>query len=538
MFARGISILISSSLDAGNIPAPRPSDSLAEKCAQDALRAIQTDARFMPLSQRMQDPDGYAAIQQKRRAQLETFLWIEPNPAALDKMLDLIVQICEEAAWARDAGFDDPARPAIDLQAAETGALFAWLMRRHGARLNEYNPRIHSLMTGEVRRRLLSPILAHDDYPFMGGNGRCPALILCDLLLCCVLMERNPSRRQQPVKLILRLLDTLCASPSDPRAALEDRIADACAIADLARLLKRLTRGELDLTRAMPPEGWLDDAIIPWISGPYFVNPAGESLRPDISGMDLFRLGYLTQDHALCALGAQLRRLNDLPGFSLSGRILNMEYMRAAQDETSAPPRLRRASAENGSLMLSRVGGLFAAISAAGKRANTGDITLFADSAPILADCGGVVHSLPLIDGCMPVTRPRNLPGADADFGPERDLMSVDMTSLYPEKCMLSAYQRTLMASRKDGTVRLVDAFEFIRPVQEIVFRFVAVQKPVSLRSAVRIGLVDLSWDGDMVPEIVELPECRDFPGGSWLISFALRDAPGRLICGFTFERN
>ena len=538
MFARGISVLISSSLDAGNLPAPRPSDALAEKCAQDALRAIQSDEQFMPLSRRLQDADGYARIQKKRRSQLEAFLWIEPNPAALEKMLDLIVAICEESSWAADAGFDDPARPAIDVQAAETGALFAWLMRRHGARLSEYSPRIHSLMTGEVRRRLLSPILAHGDYPFMAGGGRCPALILCDLLLCCTLIERNPSRRQQPVKLILRLLDTLCAGPSDPRAPIEERIADACAVADIVRLMKRLTRGEFDLTRTMPPEGWLDDVIIPWVCGNVFVNPAGESLRPDICGMDLFRLGYLTQDKALCALGAQLNRLNDLSGFSLSGRILNMEYLRAAQDETGTPPRLRRASSENGSLMLSRSGALFAAISGTGRRANIGDITLFADSTPILADCGGVVHSLPLIEGCMPVTRPRNLPPTDANFGPERDLMSVDMTSLYPEKSMLSAYQRTLMASRADGTVRLVDAFEFIRPVQELVFRFVAVQKPLSLRSSVRIGPVDLSWDSDMAPEISELPECPDFPAGSWLIRFTLRDVPRRFICGFTFERN
>ena len=538
MFARGISVLISSSLDAGNLPAPRPSDLVAERCAQDALRSLQTDLQFMPLSLRLQDPDGYNRIQKKRRAQLETFLWIEPNAAALDRMADLITAICEEIAWGEDAGMEDPARPAIDLQAAETGVLFAWLLRRHGARLSESNPHIHALMLGEVRRRLIAPLLAHEDYPFMRGGGRCPALILSDLLLCCALMETVPSRRQQPVKLILRLLDTLCAAPGNPRAPIEERIADACAIADLARLMKRLTRGELDLTRTMPPESWLDDAIIPWVCGPYFVNPSGEGIKPAISGMDIFRLGYLTQDRALCALGAQLSRLSDRPPFSLSGRVLGMEYMRAAQDETGAPPRLRRAAADNGSVMLSRTEGLFAAISGTGRRANIGDITLFADSAPILADAGGVVHSLPLIEGCMPLTRVRTLPPTDADFGPERDLMSVDMTSLYPEKCMRAAYQRTLMTSRSDGTVRLVDAFEFIRPVQELTFRFMSVQKPLALRSCVRLGPVDLSWDGDMVPEITELPECADFPGGNWLVSFTAQDVPQRFICGFTFERN
>ena len=538
MFARGISILVSSCLDAGNIPAPRPGDSVAEKCAQDALRAIQTDDAFMPLSQRLQNPDAYARIQQKRRALLESFLWIEPNAAAMEKMLDLIVEICEESAWSASSGFDDPSRPAIDLQAAETGVLFAWLIRRHGVRLSESSPRIQSLMVGEVRRRLLAPILAHDDYPFMNGGGHCPALILSDLLLSCVLMEQNPHRRQQPIKLLLRLLDGLCIARSDPRASLEARVADACAIADLARLMKRLTRGEFDLTRSMPPEGWLDDIIIAWVHGDFFVNPAGESPRPKISGMDLFRLGYLAQDRALCALGAQLHRLRARSGFSLSGRILNMEYMRAAQDECAAPPRLKRASAENGSLMLSRVNTLFAALSGTGKRANVGDITLFSDSAPILVDAGGVIHNLPLIDGCAPITRPKNPPSTDTDFGPERDLMSVDLTSTYPEKCLLGAYQRTLMTLRSDGTVRLVDAFEFIRPAKTLTFRFVTAQKPLFLRELVRLGPVDLSWDGDMSAEIEELPEAEAFPGGCWLISFTLREVPRRFICGFTFEQN
>ena len=212
--------------------------------------------------------------------------------------------------------------------------------------------------------------------------------------------------------------------------------------------------------------------------------------------------------------------------------------MRSAQDETAAPPRLRRASAENGSLMVSRSGSLFAAISGTGKRANCGDITLFADSAPILVDAGGVVHSLPLIEGCMPATRPRSLPPTDADFGADRDLMSVDMTGMYPEKGMLSAYQRTLMASRKDGTVRLVDAFDFMRPAKELVFRFVTAQKPLVLRDHVRLGPVNLSWDGDMIPDVTELPEYELFPGGNWLVSFTVQNVPRRFICGFTFERN
>lgn len=533
MFARGISILISSALDTGNIPAPRPADALADSCARDAMASLQGDVECMSLSARLENPAAYQKLQEKRRSMLESFLWIEPNAAILERMLDLICAICEENSWsASGAAFDDPAHPEIDLQAAYTGALFAWILRRHGPRLSESCPRILSAMLGEVRRRLLSPILIHDDYPFLSGRGRCPAMLLGDLLTCCVLMEKNPARRQQPVKLILRVLDEICARKSNPRAPLADRVADACAIADLCRLMKRLTRGEFDLTHSMPPEGWLDDILIPWIQDEIFFDPAGEGLKPEISGMDLFRLGYLTRDKALCALGAQLHQFNSRPAFGLNGRILSMEYMRAAQDELSPPPRLKRAAAENGSLMLSRIDSMFAAISGSGNRANAGDIILFAGKTPILTDVGGAVHSLPLIGGCMPDLKPRRLPPTDADFGPERDLMSVDLTEIYPEKCMLAAYQRTLMTLRSDSTVRLVDAFEFARIPREITFRFVTALRPLPLRDKVLLGSVTLSWDGEMVPEVSEIEP------GAWLLSFSMAEPPRRFICGFTFENN
>jgi len=126
----------------------------------------------------------------------------------------------------------------------------------------------------------------------------------------------------------------------------------------------------------------------------------------------------------------------------------------------------------------------------------------------------------------------------ERDFGTERDVMSADLTPAYPRECGLAAYQRTLMTMRADQTVRLVDAFEFIHPVEEICFRFVTAQKPLSLRSYVRLGPVSMSWDGDMVPEIFEINDEAAFPGQCWLLQFTMKLPPQRFICGFSFERN
>lgn len=533
MFARGISILTGSAMDPGNIPVPRPSDALADRCNQAALRAMQAEAEYLPHSARAQDPDRYARIQRARRDQLEAFLWVEPNTAAGERMIDLIGLILEESCWAAGAtGFDDPAHPAIDVQAAETGALLAWILRRHRALIRDAAPNLAGSMIGAVRSRLLAPILTQDDYPFMAGAGSCPALILSDLVLCCLLMEGSPSRRQQPVKALMHLLDRCNMTPPRSDVPLKDRLADTCALADLSRLLKRLTRGELDLTREAPQPSRLDDVLIPWVAGETFMDPAGSGAQTRVSGMDLFRLGYLRRDRVLCALGAQLHRQKERPCFSVTGRVLAMEYTRAIQDELSAPPRLKRAASEDGRTMISRMDGMFAALCGVGSRANAGDVTLFLNGMPILADMGGDVHSLPTVDGVPPLPRPRADLACDADFGDARDLMSVELTGIYPEECGLSACQRTLMMMRGEGSVRLVDAFEFLRPARELCFRFHCIQRPIPLRDSVRLGPMTLTWDGDLEPSV------EDLPGGDHLLCLKLREPPRRVICGFRLEPN
>lgn len=530
MFARGISILIGSNVDAGNIPSPRPHDDFADRCAQAALRAMQSEKSDMPLSERMANPALYARIQKKRREQLEAFLWVEPNRDALEAMLDLIGLILSEDHWAETSSvIDDPSHPIIDVQAAETAMLLAWTLRRHGARLRELCPTLSVCISAQIRRRLLLPITAHSDYPFMRGMGSCPLLILSDLLLSCLMLEGNPSRRQQPVKQIMLLLDRIYALPTASTVPLEDRLTDACAMADLARLLKRISRGELDLTHEVPSGTKLDEILIPWIHADYFFDPAGDGLKPDLCGMDVFRLGYLTQDRALAALGAHLHRLSKGASSSVNGRVLNMEYIRSAQDESEPLPHLRRAASEDCSLMISRMGRLCAGITAGADHANAGDYIVFADSMPIIADAGGLVHSLPEIDGVAPLTRPRFDVAADADFGRDRDLMSVDLSGIYPEDCGVAAFQRTLMTLRSDHTIRLVDAFELIRQPKEIAFRFVCAQKPMILGDCVRIGKMQLNWDGEMQPEILE-------SDGFFLLKLKISCPPRRLICGFRLE--
>lgn len=544
MFARATTALSGSGLDVGGVCVPRPNDLMYDRCAQRAVDALRAPYPHFSASARNADPDAYHSAQCARRAALESLLWVDLNQDALDRMLDLIELICQEDCWSVSfEKFDDPMCPRIDVQAAETGVLIAWVLRKHGARIAEAASGLAARMLCEVRRRLFAPILNGGDYDFLRGAGRAPALILADIAVCCMLMEKTPSRRQPPLKLILHTLDRLCLTKRCAPCAIVDRLMDACALADFARLTKRLTRGEVDFTRETPPAEWLDDALIPWIGREYFFDPAGCGMMPEASGMDYFRLGYFTRDRAIAALGAALLRETDRPAATVTGRILSMELVRAARDEVSPPPRLRRAAMEDGSLLLSRIGGMTCAITQGSDRANAGDIILFADAAPILIDTGSPDdHSLPMINGARPLRHPRSRVPMDCDFQDDHDLMSADLSLCYPDACGLRAYQRTLMTMRGDLTVRLIDAFEFGAPPAQLAFRFITAQKPLILRDCVRLGPVVMTWDGDLAIEVRDL-ELRDpsaaqnLPAKCCILQCTSLRPAARSIFSFTFEK-
>ena len=90
------------------------------------------------------------------------------------------------------------------------------------------------------------------------------------------------------------------------------------------------------------------------------------------------------------------------------------------------------------------------------------------------------------------------------------------------------------MMMRGEGSVHLVDAFEFLRPAREVCFRFLCVQRPIPLHDSVRLGPMTLSWDVELAPEVEELPNAS----GRWLLRLKLNDPSRRLICGFRFEPN
>ena len=560
MFFRGYNIL-SSMARPEALPSPLATGEAREWAHAGAHLAMSRDLPAMTLSQRLSDPSAYLRLQRGRRQALEALMAVEPDGPRLERLADLICMIVEESSWAENpkgVPFDDDQHPRIDFQCAETLMLLAWVQRAMEDRLGA---RVSAKLQYEARRRVFSPFLAHSDYPFMRFLGprsvlaHRPICILSDILLSSVILETDAGRRAAVMKQALRLIDQAVQARDQRAAPLADELAETAAITDLCMLLRKLTRGQMDLTGIYPTGDWLDGLLVPWIVGDCFVDPATGDMRPRISGQALFRVGLASGDDALTALGAALHQKSRIPSATVTGRMLDLSCAAMLSAQVQRPPKLKHSATARNRLMLSRFSGLTCALHAGGDRGNAGNLVLFADEKPILVETPKRA-SLPLIDGIPQLTSPgENAPeaafGAEvcpADFEtqPERDLMSVDLTHAWPARVGARSIQRTAMVLRRDEALRLVDAFD-LEKASMVTFRFITPQKPEMIKpdgstpAGVRLGPVVLTWEGDMRCDIVALDErfALDEAEGATLHCVALTPTSpvGRGFFAFYFTR-
>ena len=490
MFYRGYSVIASLARPEA-LPSPRVQGAVREDAVR---RAMQRDIQDMPLSARLGDPAAYLGVQRARRQCLEALLTAEPDEAALWRMIDLVGMIVEESQWSENparAPFDDDNHPEIDFQCAETLMLLAWTSRALGDRLTS---RVSGKLLYEARRRVFSPFLAHEDYRFMRGRGRRPLSILSDILLSAVLLETSDQRRNAILKQALRMLDAAVDVRSRRSEALEDAAADTGAVTDLAALLRKLTRGQLDLTPDCPTPDWLDQLLYPWLEGLYFCDPAGNDTQPAISGAELFRIGLAANDDALTALGAHLHRTRPVPSATLTGRLQDQSCRAMLEADDRKPPRIKCAATPHNRVMVSRFSGMTCCMHAGG-RANAGGLMLFCMGEPVLTEDRGVFN-LPLIGGREQTDAPESECVAEYDLKPDRDTMTIDLTHAWMPG-MLRSYQRTALIQRPDAVLRLVDAFDLESPAV-IAFRFHTPLKPEMISGGLRLGRLDFSWEGDL----------------------------------------
>lgn len=511
---------------------PRATGARRARAESDALDALQNTPGSMLLSERLRNPEAYRDLQKKRRDALLALLMVEPIPETLNRAVDLIAMIVEEITWSAnpaDALFEDENHPDIDFQSAETAVLLSWTAHILGDRLDTS---VVSRMRSEVRRRLFKPVLVHDDYEFMRGGGACPMAVCADILLSALLLENDETRVGRVVKPALKLLDEACGRHGREFAPLCETAADISAVTDLASILRLLTNDFVDLSGSIPTGDWLDEILYSWIQDDLFNDPAGSSMQPALSGSDIFRIGTAAGDEPLASLGAHLHHRSHLPASTVTGRLLELGCTDAIESTFGKPQRLRYAALRNNLLMAARMPGLYCSMHVGGGRANAGDFCLFADNGPILTDGGGACpcRNLPVIAGRTQLSSPERPCIADFEVREDREIMSVDLTNAYPAFCGIRSYQRTVLTLRAEHTVRIVDALDLDRPAP-VVFRFVCAAKPTIVTSAVRLGPVRMTWEGDF------RTTAEPMEGGLFRIELAAIAPVQKAFFTFSFER-
>lgn len=516
MFSRDINVLLRT-LDVRRVPVPCATGAQAQAVERDARRACSRALRVPPLSERRAQPAAYDALVRERMRDLEAILLAQRDPEA--RALDIVCALCEQSRWAAGAGepFEDDAHPEIDLQAADMAALlsWAWHMRAGAPCLDD--PRVHARMLHEVMRRVIRPLLAHEDYV-------CSVAALCSAATALILLEDDGHNLGAALRPLLRRLDAACACAEETRAPLEDVLLDACALSDLARLMSMATAGAVDLTQEAPSATMLDELLFGYVQDDWFFTCTRGAARPAVSGAALYRLGRFCGDGALRALGAALSRARALPSPTVTGRLLDAAVHEEMEGEPAIAPRLRHAALEDGRLMVARGAGFFCGLTTGGDCANAGDICVFLERACVLS--GG---NLPIAQRARPATPP--LP--DWDFSDdERAVMSVEVTPAYPPEAQVRAHQRTLMLSRGEYGAQLVDVFDFEQPrALEYVFR--SPFRPERGKSGARFGPMLLSWEGE--PQLGERRVAPDeaFADGQWELTLRYPQVDKR--AAFTF---
>lgn len=532
MFLNALSAILAT-LTPERAPLYRVPSARAAKAETDAINAINRVHRSMPLSRRMEEPEEYARVQRERRHDLEALLFRGDKPAMRTAM-DLICEIAEETSWALSPAeaFEDEFHPTIDTQAAQTAALFGWVARALGDRLDEISPRIRSRLLYETRKRIFAPVLAHDDYAFLRGEAPGSVDILCSIITAAILLEPDVSKRAAILKRLFKYLDACLDSA--PPAPVAFRLADACAVADLGQLIKRATLGVVDKTQELPDEQWLDEILFSHVTDGWFLNFFGGSAQPALSGQAIFRLGRVCGDRALMALGAALHRHNSLPSPSVTGRLFDFAHWEALQAELSPVPRLKHAAMDDGRILQARGAGFFCALTTGGNSRNVGDLTLYLDNVPVLLPEKGYC-SIPTISGMAQLSAPTAAPQPDWEFTDERAIMGVDVSRAYPPETGVRAHQRTLMLAREEYSAQLVDVFDF-DAAKDVCFRFVTPMEPQRVESGAKLGPALFLWEGDPEVTVRALGSNPVFSQGLWEIHLLYAQAAARSMYTFFFK--
>ena len=474
--------------------------------------------------------------------------------------------LCEESSWvisahninpipgapkASEYPLPDIRKPYIDLFSAQTGMILALTASLLGKRLDAVSPLIRKRIREEIRRRILRPFMATDDFWWMGFrrkdlNNWTP-WILSNIMVCAVL---DPMPRHSLAALLTRAcgmldryVDVLPEDGGCDEGAGYWNMAGG-ALLDCLTILEKITGGQMSFRENRKIRNILRFPLTAELGNGWFVNFADCDARPFISGERLETAGRMLGDPALTALGTRMRgtaadQLNDVPHLT---RALDLIFHAAAggKDETAGEtgdswlPDLQVRKLRRGSWTLACKGGHN------GENHNHNDVGSFIltqDGEPAAVDAGNMIytaktfseerytlwntqagwHNLPIIGG-REQKEGRTHAARNVTCTP--DGMELDLQDTYEPEAGVQQLRRRFELTPEG--LRLTDEGK-LRTAEEVTWVFLLRNEPKWEKGSVIAGKMrircpeGLAFTAEEKP-VTDARMARSWPGSLWRV--------------------
>ncbi len=453
---------------------------------------------------------------------------IEGQGRFLDDLANGIWALCEESSWVLPAhvaaqqagvGLPDVGEPVVDLFAAETAALLAWILYLLAPELDRVSPLLAPRLEREIQARLLIPLFTRTDFWWMGFAGNSVnnwnPWIVSNWLVAALVVERDETRRCRHLLKAMRTLDHFI----DPYPA--DGGCDegpsywgraGASLYECLEWLRSATDGAVDIYREPLIQNIGKFIYRVQAADRYFINFADAPAMLTPSPSVCFGFGKRIGDPELQAIGAWAAAEHNVRHRGLTDSIGRQLATLSIADEllATAPraPLPRDVFLPNIELFAARdqagaTAGFFVAAKG-GHNAEShnhndvGHFVVYLDGRPLLVDAGvetytaktfsperysiwtmqSAFHSLPTINGVQQapghIFKARNVSWQADDHQAEFQL---DLAEAWPPEAGVKCWERTITLIRGQEIV-VADRFELAAPARELTLNILTAAAP------------------------------------------------------------
>ena len=526
---------------------------------------MRTASDFLAFSRsgsRKADEDPYFF---RRRKLCASLLACCTGTDRLDAVIDGIWCICEETSWvisahnvnpvpgapsAGDFPLPDPEHPVIDLFAAQTGMILAFVSSLLEKQLDAAAPLLRQRISREIRGRILEPFLSRDDFWWMGItrkdlNNWTP-WIIANVLYCACLQPLPADgflRLAEKALCILdRYLDVIPPDGGCDEGPGYWNMAGG-SLADCLETLEIISGGALFFWQEEKIRNLMAFPLNTAVGNGWFANFADCDARPFLSGERIQLAGEKTGNPALAALGKKMRgtladQLMDTPHLN---RVLQLLFH--PEEPCSAAPSVQDTWLPDLQWRIVRRGGWTLCCKGGhnGENHNHNDVgsfMLYVDGEPVLVDAGNMTytaatfsdrrytlwnvrsayHNVPMIGGTEQAAGAA-FSASETEVLP--DGLSLDLRNAYPESCGLLRCHR---AFRLSGSCLSVKEEVVLRKDTPVTWVWMLRYPPRILDQTVLIGPVGFSFPEGFRADAEEIPVqdprmARNYPGSLWRLS-------------------